>query len=44
MHDRHWIDELRLSRGARLGLGHAPVQIAINGRDFTTLTLTLTQP
>ena len=35
MDDKHWVDQLRLSRGASLGVGFAPVQLSVNGRDFT---------
>jgi hypothetical protein len=35
LHDIHMIDDVRVERGAHLGQGHAPVELAATGRDYS---------
>lgn len=35
LHDAHLLDDVRVERGAQLGRGHAPVELASNGRDYS---------
>lgn len=39
MNDAHLIDDVVVERGAHLGQGYAPVELAANGRDYSTSTV-----
>ena len=36
LHDVHEVDDFTVERGAHLGRGHTPVDLALNGREYST--------